>query len=96
MVPMIEAIEGCSLPCFPLMGLFFKDTFLEMHMHCTHFHGGKEYLDILPVRVLKEVDNFFVEQFCTLVKTYLAFQSESVIVELDAHEVCYHIDIQED
>lgn len=81
---MVEAVEGCALP------------YLSKIANVSHILSQKkEYLNIPLVRLLKEHYNLSFERFCTMVKTYLVFLAESVSVELDSHELCYHIDIQE-
>lgn len=60
----------------------------------TNFHCGKEYLNISFVRVCKAHKTFSFEQFCTIVKIYLALRGDVVGV-IDNHEVCHHNDIQD-
>lgn len=95
MALLVEAEKGKELPFCQSVGVFFKENFQELQLCQTHFHRGKECLNIPLVRVLREHENFTFEKFCIMVKTYLAFRGEAVGVELDVHEVCYHIDIQE-
>lgn len=95
MKPVVETRDGGSLAFCPPLGLFFKNTFLEFHMYHTHFYSEIKYLNTPLDCVYKSNQTFSFEWFCTILKMYLSLREGAISVELDIHEVCHYIDIQD-